>query len=291
MRSKIGTQSRLAAHIVGLFLLILMLVYLAPPVAEAVVEPVKAPETVVAVAPVEPVAPIAPVPPAEPVAPVVEAVVEPVVVIAEAEPVAAPVEEPVAVVPEVTEVPAGAEEIPAEPVSQPDESGALVVAPVDAGASETVIAPLKNANLEVLGDGFYWLSPRHDLEKELAAIPEVANLIVLAPAAEHAVAGFAHVKTDVLSAEPADLTRDAADRFVHLAGKKPGPVVAAALPGARGAAFFKAAYLLRGRDVSGDEVLGEISAELEEAGDAREEVVHRLLRLAGVEEAHDTGGN
>lgn len=165
--------------------------------------------------------------------------------------------------------------------SQPDESGALVVAASETGAIKPIAAatPLANANLEVLGDGVYWLDPRHDLEKELAAVPELRSLILLAPLPGYHVQEFPHVKTEVIPADPADLTPDAADRFIHLTDGANKPVVIAVLPGARGAAFFKGAYLLHYRNMSPDDVLREITPELDDAGESRDDIVHRLMRL------------
>jgi hypothetical protein len=164
---------------------------------------------------------------------------------------------------------------------QPDESGAMVVAAPDTGAIKPVAAatPLPNANLEVLGDGVYWLDPGHDPETELAAVPELRRLVVLAPLPGYRAQEFAHVKTEVIPADPADLTRDAADHFIHLTGGADKPVAVAVLPGTRGAAFFKGAYLLHHRAMTVQDMLREITPELDDAGDARDDIIHRLTRL------------
>ncbi len=162
------------------------------------------------------------------------------------------------------------------PVSQPDESGALVVAetpPVRA----TQLLP--NASLEVLGDGVYWLDPRHDLEQELAAIPEVGGLVLLTPLPGYRSTGFEHLKTEVLPADPADLTVDAAEHFLDLTTNHNRPVVVAVLPGARGAAYFKGVYFLRNRNLPLEDVLRELDPELQEAGGARDAIIHRLIRF------------
>ncbi len=161
------------------------------------------------------------------------------------------------------------------PQPQPDESGSLVVVDRQPLAA---LAPLANANLEVLGDGVYWLSSRHDLEKELAAVPEIGVLILLAPMPGYHSAGLDHVRTEVIPADPGDLTAEEAERFLHLTTETRKPVVAAALPGARGAAFFKGAYFLAKRNLSFDDMLREIDPELREAGDDRDDIVHRLHR-------------
>ena len=162
-----------------------------------------------------------------------------------------------------------------------DESGSPLMTPETEPTGKTsVLAPLANgANLEVLGDGVYWLDPRHDLKKELAAVPEIGTLILLAPLPGLPTQGFEHIKTEVISADAADLGQDAAARFIHLASTSPKPVVAAALPGAVGAAFFKGAYLLVSRGQGTEKTLEDIKPELAEAGSAAEEIVHRLLRL------------
>lgn len=172
-----------------------------------------------------------------------------------------------------------AESVPSAP--QPDESGAMGVAAPENGAGKPMAAstPLFNANLEVLDDGVYWLSSHYDLEHELASIPELRGLILLAPLPGYHSPGFGHVKTQVVSADAADLTRDAAERFIHLTESSARPIVVAVLPGARGAAFFKGAYLLEKRAMSDQEMLREIEPELEEAGDSRDDIVHRLARL------------
>ncbi len=169
-----------------------------------------------------------------------------------------------------------------QPLPQPDESGSLVVAAPETGAINPVAAatPLPNATLEVLGDGVYWLDPRRDLETELAAIPELRSLILLVPLPGHRVTDFDHVKTEIIPADPADLTEDAAERFIHLTDAANRPVAVAALPGARGAAFFKGAYLLRNRALSAEEMLREIAPELDDAGTARDDIIHRLTRMS-----------
>ncbi len=163
------------------------------------------------------------------------------------------------------------------PVPQPDESGSLVVA--DSQPLTAALTPLANANLEVLGDGVYWLSSQHDLEKELAAVPEIGLLILLAPLPGFRATGLEHVKTEVVPADPGDLSHDAAEHFLHLADKSPKPVVVAALPGARGVAFFKGAYLLAKRNIAFADILREIDPELREADGDQGDLVHRLQRL------------
>ncbi|MCC8166355.1 MAG: hypothetical protein LIQ31_09435 [Planctomycetes bacterium] len=162
------------------------------------------------------------------------------------------------------------------PVSQPDESGALVVAETPPVRAAQL---LPNASLEVLGDGVYWLDPRHDLEQELGAIPEVGGLVLLTPLPGYRSTGFEHLKTEVLPADPADLTVDAAEHFLDLTTNHTRPVVVAVLPGARGAAFFKGIYFLRNRNLPLDDVLRELEPELQEAGGARDAIVHRLIRF------------
>ncbi|MCD7897727.1 MAG: hypothetical protein LUG50_13805 [Planctomycetaceae bacterium] len=162
------------------------------------------------------------------------------------------------------------------PVSQPDESGALVVAETPPVRAAQL---LPNASLEVLGAGVYWLDPRHDLEQELAAIPEVGGLVLLTPLPGYQSTGFPHLKTEVLPADPADLTIDAAEHFLDLTTAPDRPVVVAMLPGARGAAFFKGVYFLRNRNLPLDDVLRELEPELQEAGGARDAIIHRLIRF------------
>lgn len=192
---------------------------------------------------------------------------------------------------ESVEVDRGADEKDAESfpgdlpaAAQPDESGSLVVAAPETGFSAPVAAttPLPNANLEVLGDGVFWLDPHHDLEKELAAIPEIGTLVLLAPLPGYRVSGFEHVKTEVIPADTADINHDSAEHFLHVTEDMKRPLVIAPLSGARGAAFFKGVYLLANRNLSIDDVLREIGSELDQAGEAREEIVHRLLRQSGV---------
>lgn len=170
---------------------------------------------------------------------------------------------------------------PVAPSAQPDESQSLVIAdPGDAANNPMpVLAPLANANLEVLGDGVYWLASRHSLEKELAAIPEIGILVFLSPFPGYPIDDFAPVRTAVVSAAIDDLSDDAAARFVHLASGNPSPAVVAVLPEARGAAFFKGAYLLAARNLEFAEVIKEIGPELGEADGAADEIVHRLHRL------------
>lgn len=169
--------------------------------------------------------------------------------------------------------------------AQPDESGALVVAPPESGTSGpiAVATPLTNANLEVLGDGIFWLDPRHDLEKELATIPEIGTLVLLTPLPGFQVSGFAHVKTELIPSDSADIMHDSADHFLHVLSDASRPIVVAPLPGARGAGFFKGAYLLTGRHLTMEEVMREIEPELEQAGETREEIIHRLLRFSEVD--------
>lgn len=170
-----------------------------------------------------------------------------------------------------------AEDTPAS--SQPDESGEMVVAAPEPGERSPDLAPLPNANIEVLDDNVYWLASRFDLDKELAALDRIGTLILLAPLPGHRVHGFEHVRTEVIPADISDLGREAADRFLHLAADKSGRVVIAVQSGARGAAFFKGAYFLANRNMSMEDVIAEIGPELEEAGGARDEIIHRLMRL------------
>lgn len=173
-------------------------------------------------------------------------------------------------------------EMPAEAVvPQPDETGSLAVADNETGFAAPVAAatPLPNVNLEVLGENVYWLDPQHDLEKELAAVPEIGTLILLAPLPGFRFQGFEHIQTEIIPADIADLSDDAAARFLHLTDKPARPVVAAVLPGTRGAAFFKGVYLLARRHLAAADLRKEIDEDLAEAGDAAEEIVHRLERL------------
>ncbi len=176
-------------------------------------------------------------------------------------------------------VPNGSSSVPEPeepPVSQPDESGALVVAETPPVRAAQL---LPNASLEVLGDGVYWLDPRHDLEQELSAIPEVGELVLLTPLPGYRSTGFEHLKTEVLPADPADLTVDTAEHFLDLTTNHNRPVVVAVLPGARGAAYFKGVYFLRNRNLPLEDVLRELDPELQEAGGARDAIIHRLIRF------------
>lgn len=166
--------------------------------------------------------------------------------------------------------------------TQPDESGSLVVASSETGLTDPIAAvtPIANANLEVLGDGIFWLDPRHDLETELSAVPDIGTLVLLTPLPGFQVTGFEHVKTETIPADAADIVHDSAEHFLHVLSDANRPIVVAPLAGARGAAFFKGAYLLSHRNLSKDEVMREIEPELDQAGEAREEIIHRLLRLA-----------
>lgn len=325
MRSKLGTKSRLAAHILALLLLILMLVYLGPAGAQVAQDAKHTPMRPTITLPPNTkhesgetarVAAESPLPPEErkeepPVeeAPVAEpAAEEPVAIqtpVAEEEPAAVtddndaaealveeepaplpaepakpepeePVQKPVEPEPEPA---AAADDTQTPPETQPDESGSLVVAGADASRPVAAATPLSNANLQVLGDGVYWLDSRHDLTEELGAIPEIGTLIFLTPLPGYHTQGFEHVKTEAIPADAADLTRDAAERYLHLTGNVTRPVVTAVVPGARGAAFFKGAYLLANRKMDMDELLREIEPELTEAGAARDEIIHRLMRL------------
>lgn len=175
--------------------------------------------------------------------------------------------------------------------NQPDESGSLVVAASDTGTAQSVVSPLYNANLEVLGDGVYWLGSQHDadLEKELKSIPGLSDLVILARLPGAKIHDIEHVKTTVIPSDTADLSLDAAERFLHFTSDRakhhitdnsPKPVVVvAAQSGARGAAFYKGVYLLFNRNLSFEEIEKEIEPELEEAGPARDEIIHRLKRL------------
>ncbi|MCD8352604.1 MAG: hypothetical protein LUC93_18535 [Planctomycetaceae bacterium] len=213
----------------------------------------------------------------EPEAEAIEAIVVPEEVEAIDEPSSQPEQDTIA--PVVTED----EESTEQPAAtQPDESGSLVVATPETGEDAPVpaSAPLPRiANLEVLGDGVYWLDSGYDLEKELAAIPEIGTLVFLTPLPDHQSTGFEHVKTESIPADLADLDRDAAERYLHITSAEAGPVVTAVLPGARGSAFFKGAYLLANRKLDMEEVLRELEPELENAGEARDEIIHRLIRL------------
>lgn len=182
--------------------------------------------------------------------------------------------------PEAEAAPANDDETqPSKP--QPDETESLVVAPSETGSAPVAaITPIPNANLEVLGDGVYWLDPRHDLETELATVPELRSLILLTPLPGYRAPGFEHVKTEAIPADLADLTSDAADRFIHLTTESANrPVVVAVLPVTRGAAFFKGVYLLRCRNMTEEDMLREIEPELRDAGEARDDIIHRLSRL------------
>lgn len=183
---------------------------------------------------------------------------------------------------EAVVAPVEAEESNEPSAAQPDESGSLVVATPEDGpdAPIPVTTPLpENANLVVLGDGVYWLDSRYDLEKELAAIPEIGTLVFLAPLPHYHSQGFEHVQTEVIAADMADLSRDAAERYLHLVENRKHPVVTAVLPGARGAAFFKGAYLLTNSKLALTEVVRELEPELDEAGPAKDDIIHRLTRL------------
>lgn len=162
---------------------------------------------------------------------------------------------------------------------QPDESGSIVVASSDGGAAQAAITPLPDANLEELGDNVFWLDPKHDLEKELAAIPEVGTLVLLTPMHGYWAKGFEHIRTETIPADIADLSDDAAAHFLHLTSEAPHPVIVAALPGARGAAFFKGVYLLARRKLNPENLSAAIAPELDDASYAAEEILHRLRRL------------
>lgn len=359
MRSKIGTKTRLAAHILALVLLIVLLVYGGPaatqqptqhkPLRPSVSIPPRTETAPVAppVVPTAPVAPVAPAPPAdgtldrihtpagaeaaspgelrppeeapaipevapeppeeaqpiepapeEPVTPEAEPVPETVAEPSESvaptepeEPVETPDEpEPESVKPPASEEPAEpvrpeAPETPAapEPVApQPDESGSLVVAASETGVDKPIPAatPLpENANLVVLGDGVYWIDSRYNLEKELSAIPEIGSMVFLAPLPEYHSTGFEHIKTEVIAADLADLSADAAEHYLQVVAGEKHPVVTVVLPGARGAAFFKGAYLLANRKLEMAEIIRELEPELEDADTARDDIIHRLVRL------------
>ena len=139
--------------------------------------------------------------------------------------------------------------------------------------------PLEHTNLEVLGAGVYWLAPGYDLQDGMAAIPEVKTLVLLVPLPGYQTDGIEHVKAAIIPADPGDLSEDAAAHFLHLTSGREAPVVVASLPGALGAAFFKGVYLMANRDLRPDAMLKEIEPELEEAGSARDEIIHRLIRL------------
>lgn len=185
------------------------------------------------------------------------------------------VEEGAPVQPDAPPVEAGDGEKPV--LSQPDESGYIVVA--DSDSEGKPAEPIANANLEVLGDKVYWLGPRHDLERELATIPEIGSLIVIAPLPGYRMHGFEDLRVEVIPADLADLDQEAAEHFVYLTSNVTRPVVVAVRPGALGAAFFKGAYILANRNLSTEDMLREIGPELEDAGAAGDDIVHRLRRL------------
>jgi hypothetical protein len=354
MRSKIGTKTRLAAHILALLLLIILLAHSNPaasrqspqpqpaPPGDFIPPPAKtdaAPDAVPA-APIERIVPVGgkvdgtldqvhvpadieayapgslrppgetpagpepvepspepgavPETPAGPIDPAPpETVPEPAP--QEIPAVQASIAEPAAEAEDVSEPtepesapPESAPSNPVEPAepatSQPDESGSLVVAASGAGSDLPVPAatPLPgNANLVVLGDGVYWLDSRHNLEKELSAIPEIGSLVFLAPVPDYHSTGFEHVKTEVIAADLADIGGDAAEQYLQAVAGDTPPVVTAVLPGARGAAFFKGVYLLANRKQDIAEIIRELEPELEESGDARDDIIHRLMRLQG----------
>lgn len=162
--------------------------------------------------------------------------------------------------------------------AQPDESGALVVAePEDENTKAS--QPLHGVNLEVLDDGVYWIDPRHDLEAESSALPEIGMLVLLTPIPGYKGPDVEAAGTESVPAGMSDLSDDAVARFIHIVSSARRPVVVAALPGAHGAAFFKGAYLLARRGMDMGETLLEIDPELNEAGPDKEEIVHRLMRL------------
>jgi hypothetical protein len=181
------------------------------------------------------------------------------------------------------ETPAAAETA-AEPVRlpQPDESGALEVAEpaLGDGGSELALEPLEKTAPEMLGDGLFWLSGVGSPSSELAAVPEVRLVVLLTRDREAGMALPDNVRVAVIPAGLDDIGVDAAEHFLSLVEKADAPVLAAALPDASGAAFFKGAYLLLSRKMEPSEVFQAAESELEAAGEAADDIRHRLSRLA-----------
>jgi hypothetical protein len=164
---------------------------------------------------------------------------------------------------------------------QPDESGALKIAESDSTVpgSEPDMAPLANGNLEVLGDGVYWLASGQNVVKGLAAVPEAKTLVLLAPDGKTELVAPEGLRVETIPARMSDIGVDAAERFLALVGGDGIPLVIAALPGTGGASFFKGAYLLLVRSKTMEEVFTAIAPDLPGSGAADEEIRHRLSRL------------
>lgn len=173
---------------------------------------------------------------------------------------------------------APAPEIPAETpeteTQQPDESGALVVA--EDAVSGPASLPLPDAiGLEVLGDGLYWIGPENNAAEKLSKLPEGARLVALSPE----TGGDDPSRTVILAVDDG-LSEDGAELFLRSVRVEPGDCAAVTVePGAWGAAFFKAAYLVVARGMALESALAEIGPDLEAAGERRREVEHRLSRL------------
>ncbi|MCL2000884.1 MAG: hypothetical protein FWG74_05575 [Planctomycetes bacterium] len=299
MRSKLGTKSRLAAHLTALFLLIVTLVYYAvpplpphsraPTVVEAEDKPPEPassgpilPETPAVAAVSEPETAEEPPPAAASVVPAWQ----------DPESVSEPREAASVDIPAQPDAAAFAIPIPAEyppnmsndaqpfvPKLGEDVSPAAAESVTGAFGNTAALSPLGRANLEVLGDGVYWLSPGHDLRDEITVVPELKTLVILAPAASRQAEEFGQIRTEILIADLDDLSEDVVEHFLHLTFAGEMPVLVAPLPEARSAAFFKGLYLMIRRDIEASEAIRKIEAELEDAGSARDEIVHRLLRL------------
>jgi hypothetical protein len=149
---------------------------------------------------------------------------------------------------------------------------------IGGGESGPVLAPLADAALEVLGDGVFWLGAGHDLTRELSAVLEAKRILLLASGEE---AGFEipAAASETIPARMADIGVDAAERFLFRIRDGPLPLVAAVLPGAEGAAFFKGAYLLLERNMDLSEAFSAILPDLPESGETGDEIRHRLSRL------------
>lgn len=183
--------------------------------------------------------------------------------------------------PQPDPVPEPQPDTPAEPApepeaepAQPDESGAIVSEP-----DQAALAPLPAApNLHVLGEGMYWIDTPQNLEEELRPVLEEAGMLIfLSPTPGPVPAPMEYLRTETIAADVSDLTREAAEHFLYLcenAARR--PVVAAALPGARGAAYFQGIYLLARREMPLDAVLTELEPALAQAGSARDAIVSSL---------------
>lgn len=187
------------------------------------------------------------------------------------------------IAPATTDTETPAEDEPEPPAGaldvQPDESGALVVAEGADGAPVAAALPLpEDAGLEVLGDGIYWIGSDSPLAEKVAHLPAATKVIVLTPGPNATVPVLFPTAPDVIPAVGEALDDDNAERFVRaLAGD--GSKAVAVLPDAWGAAYFKGAYLMAVRGLDLDLALPELAAELDQAGDHRAEVIHRLRRL------------